>query len=141
MGRAAVDRHVARLVRHAEVQPLTSLRFDVGRIIPALPLGLQLDNPSLLLVNLMAESIDLGPLDEILPERVGHRQTEDRQRDGENRGSAGECGPSGSPLPGAELGWRFGTARRSGTHWQYASGRRPCHAAPVGTAPAGHGAS
>jgi hypothetical protein len=60
------------------MQPLTGLRLDVGRIVPALPLGLQLDDPSLLLVDLMAESVDLGPLDEILPQRVSHRQTEDR---------------------------------------------------------------
>jgi hypothetical protein len=71
-GRAAIDCHVARLARHAEMQPLTCLRLDIGRIIPALPLGLQFDDPSLLLVDLTAESVDLGPLNEILPQRVSH---------------------------------------------------------------------
>jgi hypothetical protein len=54
------------------MQPLTCLRLDIGRIIPALPLGLQFDDPSLLLVDLTAESVDLGPLNEILPQRVSH---------------------------------------------------------------------
>jgi hypothetical protein len=54
------------------MQPLTGLRLYVGRIVPALPFGLQLDDPSLLLVDLTAESIDLGSLDEILPKRVSH---------------------------------------------------------------------
>jgi hypothetical protein len=60
------------------MQPLTGLRLDISRIVPALPLGLQLDDPSLLLVDLAAESVDLGALDEILPQRISHRQTEDR---------------------------------------------------------------
>ena len=114
---SASDHLEAGLAGHQVAEPCAGLRLDVGRVVPALLLPLEVVDAGLALGDLRLEVADVGPLLEVGPQRrrVGHGQHREHQH--QHRGTAGEAGTT----RGAARG---GRTRRRGDRLSGARGRR-----------------
>ena len=87
---------------HQVAEPLPRLCLDVGRVVPAALLALEVVDAGRALGDLRLEVGDVGPLLEVGPQRGGVGDGEHGHHEDQDRGAAGEPGPAlpgGGPRP------------------------------------------